>query len=62
MSGEPRTIANLEEEARKQEEKEMEDSKKADSEERDREIEHLVLVTRDRSETRIAVRKSQFYK
>lgn len=35
----------LEEEARKQEEQEMEDSREGEDEERDREIDHLVLVT-----------------
>jgi hypothetical protein len=36
---------DLEEQARKQEEKEMEDSREADDEDREREIDHLVLVT-----------------
>ncbi|KAL2857386.1 DDHD domain-containing protein [Aspergillus pseudodeflectus] len=35
----------LEEQARRQEEKEMEDSREADDEDREREIDHLVLVT-----------------
>ncbi|KAL2824688.1 DDHD domain-containing protein [Aspergillus cavernicola] len=37
--------ADLEEEARKQEEQEMEDSREADNEDRERDIDHLVLVT-----------------
>lgn len=45
LAGESRDAVGLEEEARKQEEKEMEDSREADGEERDREIDHLVLVT-----------------
>ncbi|KAL4869955.1 hypothetical protein BDV12DRAFT_184745 [Aspergillus spectabilis] len=36
---------DLEEQARKQEEKEMEDSREADDEDREREVDHLVLVT-----------------
>ncbi|KAL2001433.1 hypothetical protein VTN02DRAFT_1769 [Thermoascus thermophilus] len=40
-----RDAAELEEAARRQEEKEMEDSREADGEERGREIDHLVLVT-----------------
>ncbi|KAL2842965.1 DDHD domain-containing protein [Aspergillus pseudoustus] len=35
----------LEEQARRQEEKEMEDSREADDEDREREVDHLVLVT-----------------
>ncbi|EDN10999.1 predicted protein [Histoplasma mississippiense (nom. inval.)] len=38
-------LAELEEQARKQEEKEMEDSGEVDGEEADREIDHLILVT-----------------
>lgn len=45
LAGESGDAIGLEEEARKQEEKEMEDSREADGEERDREIDHLVLVT-----------------
>lgn len=45
LNGEAENVAELEEEARRQEEKEMEDSREADGEERDREIDHLVLVT-----------------
>ena len=45
LAGESRDAIGLEEEARKQEEKEMEDSREADGEERDRDIDHLVLVT-----------------
>ncbi|KKK23247.1 hypothetical protein AOCH_001193 [Aspergillus ochraceoroseus] len=37
--------ADIEEEARRQEEKEMEDSREADNEDREREVDHLVLVT-----------------
>ncbi|KAL3473652.1 DDHD domain-containing protein [Aspergillus californicus] len=37
--------ADLEEQVRKQEEREMEDSREADDEDREREIDHLVLVT-----------------
>jgi hypothetical protein len=35
----------LEEQARKQEEQEMEDSREVDNEDREREVDHLVLVT-----------------
>jgi hypothetical protein len=45
LTGETTDTAVLEEEARKQEEKQMEDSREADDEERGREIDHLVLVT-----------------
>jgi hypothetical protein len=45
LNGEAENVAELEEEARRREEKEMEDSREADGEERDREIDHLVLVT-----------------
>lgn len=45
LAGEPQNTAELEEQARKQEEKEMEDSREADEEDREREIDHLVLVT-----------------
>jgi hypothetical protein len=45
LNGEAENVAELEEEVRRQEEKEMEDSREADGEERDREIDHLVLVT-----------------
>ncbi|KAK2762779.1 hypothetical protein FQN54_000953 [Arachnomyces sp. PD_36] len=45
LAGQSGDAIGLEEEARKQEEKEMEDSREADGEERDRDIDHLVLVT-----------------
>jgi hypothetical protein len=45
LNGETGDTAVLEEEARKQEEREMEASREADGEERDREIDHLILVT-----------------
>lgn len=45
LTGEQRDTAEIEEAARRQEEKEMEDSSEADGEERGREIDHLVLVT-----------------
>ncbi|GIJ88427.1 S23-interacting protein [Aspergillus pseudoviridinutans] len=45
LAGEPQNTAELEEQARKQEEKEMEDSREADEEDRERQIDHLVLVT-----------------
>jgi hypothetical protein len=45
LAGEPQNTAELEEQARKQEEKEMEDSREADEADRDRQIDHLVLVT-----------------
>ncbi|OKL60751.1 hypothetical protein UA08_04384 [Talaromyces atroroseus] len=45
LNGETEDTAELEEEARKLEEQEMEDSREADDEDRDREIDHLVLVT-----------------
>jgi hypothetical protein len=45
LNGETENTAELEEEARKLEEQEMEDSREADDEDRDREIDHLVLVT-----------------
>ncbi|KAG5304050.1 DDHD domain-containing protein [Histoplasma capsulatum G186AR] len=48
LTGEPQDddqLAELEEQARKQEEKEMEDSGEVDGEEADREIDHLILVT-----------------
>lgn len=45
LNGETENTAELEEEARKVEEQEMEDSREGESEERDREIDHLVLVT-----------------
>lgn len=45
LAGEPQNTADLEEQARRQEEKEMEDSRELDNEDREREIDHLVLVT-----------------
>ncbi|KAL1864501.1 hypothetical protein Plec18167_009720 [Paecilomyces lecythidis] len=45
LAGRTEDDAELEEEARKREQQEMEDSRDADDEERDREIDHLVLVT-----------------
>jgi hypothetical protein len=45
LNGESGDTAELEEEARKQEEQEMEDARETDGEERDREIDHLILVT-----------------
>lgn len=45
LAGQTEDNAELEEEARKREQKEMEDSRDADDEEREREIDHLVLVT-----------------
>jgi hypothetical protein len=45
LAGEPQNTAELEEQARKQEEKEMEDSREVDEEDRERQIDHLVLVT-----------------
>ncbi|EED21767.1 DDHD domain protein [Talaromyces stipitatus ATCC 10500] len=45
LNGEAGDSAELEEEARKQEEQEMEDSRETEGEERDREIDHLILVT-----------------
>lgn len=45
LNGETGDTAELEEEARKQEEQEMEDARETEGEERDREIDHLILVT-----------------
>ncbi|KAE8379540.1 DDHD domain-containing protein, partial [Aspergillus bertholletiae] len=45
LAGEPQNVAEIEEQVRRQEEKEMEDSRQADGDDRDREIDHLVLVT-----------------
>lgn len=45
LAGEPQNSAELEEEARQQEEKEMEDSRQVESEDRERDIDHLILVT-----------------
>lgn len=45
LTGEVHDDAQLEEQARRQEEKEMEDSREGDSDERERQIDHLVLVT-----------------
>lgn len=45
LNGEAGNTAELEEEARKQEEQEMEDSRETEGEDRDREIDHLILVT-----------------
>ncbi|PLB47011.1 phosphatidic acid-preferring phospholipase A1 [Aspergillus steynii IBT 23096] len=45
LTGETQDEAQLEEQARRQEEKEMEDSREVDNEDRERQIDHLVLVT-----------------
>ncbi|KAK1141374.1 hypothetical protein N8T08_009165 [Aspergillus melleus] len=45
LTGETQDEAHLEEQARRQEEKEMEDSREVDNDDRDRQIDHLVLVT-----------------
>lgn len=45
LTGETGEAESLEEAARRQEEKEMEESREADDEERDRPIDHLILVT-----------------
>ncbi|KGY15061.1 hypothetical protein PABG_12006 [Paracoccidioides brasiliensis Pb03] len=45
LTGEPQDDEQLEEEARKQEEKEMEDSGEVEGEDGEREIDHLILVT-----------------
>ncbi|KAL5364568.1 DDHD domain-containing protein [Aspergillus floccosus] len=45
LAGEPQNADELEEEARRQEEREMENSRELEDEDRDREIDHLVLVT-----------------
>lgn len=45
LTGETRDKAQLEEQARRQEEQEMEDSREVDNEDRERQIDHLVLVT-----------------
>lgn len=45
LAGEPQNPAELEEQARRQEEQEMEDSREVDSEDQDRDVDHLVLVT-----------------
>ncbi|CAI7601195.1 unnamed protein product [Penicillium crustosum] len=45
LAGEPQNPADLEEQARKQEEQEMEESREVDSADREREVDHLVLVT-----------------
>lgn len=45
LAGEPMDAAELEEQARKQEEKEMEDSREIGNEDRERTIDHLILVT-----------------
>lgn len=45
LAGEPQNPADLEEQARRQEEQEMEDLREVDSEDREREIDHLILVT-----------------
>ncbi|KAI9927336.1 hypothetical protein MW887_002948 [Aspergillus wentii] len=45
LAGEPQNAAELEEQARRQEEKEMEDSREVENEDRERDIDHLVLVT-----------------
>ena len=45
LAGEPQNPAELEEQARMQEEQEMEDLREVDGEDREREVDHLVLVT-----------------
>lgn len=45
LAGEPQNAAELEEQARKQEEKEMEDSREVENEDRERTVDHLILVT-----------------
>lgn len=45
LAGEPQNPAELEEQARRQEEQEMEDLREVDSDDREREVDHLVLVT-----------------
>ncbi|KAI9035020.1 phosphatidic acid-preferring phospholipase A1 [Aspergillus affinis] len=45
LTGENQDEAQLEEQARRQEEKEMEDSREVDNDDRERQIDHLVLVT-----------------
>jgi hypothetical protein len=45
LAGEPQNPAELEEQARRQEEQEMEDLREVDNEDREREIDHLILVT-----------------
>ncbi|KAJ5898605.1 hypothetical protein N7504_008893 [Penicillium tannophilum] len=45
LAGEPQNPGELEEQARRQEEQEMEDLREVDSEDREREVDHLVLVT-----------------
>ncbi|KAJ5591759.1 uncharacterized protein N7459_002128 [Penicillium hispanicum] len=45
LAGEPQNPAELEEQARRQEEQEMEDLREVDNEDREREINHLILVT-----------------
>ncbi|KAF9882696.1 hypothetical protein FE257_005516 [Aspergillus nanangensis] len=45
LAGQLQNTADLEEAARRQEEKEMEDLKETDGEDREREIDHVVLVT-----------------
>lgn len=45
LAGEPQNPDDLEEQARRQEEQEMEDLREVDGEDRDREVDHLILVT-----------------
>lgn len=45
LAGEPQNPAELEEQARRQEEQEMEDLREVDVEDRERDVDHLVLVT-----------------
>lgn len=45
LAGEPQNPAELEEQARKQEEQEMEESREIEGEDREREVDHLILVT-----------------
>jgi hypothetical protein len=45
LAGEPQNPAELEEQARRQEEQEMEDLREVDSEDRDRQVDHIILVT-----------------
>ncbi|KAJ5988292.1 hypothetical protein N7481_003502 [Penicillium waksmanii] len=45
LAGEPQNPAELEEQARRQEEQEMEDLREVDGEDREREVDHIILVT-----------------
>jgi hypothetical protein len=45
LAGEPQNPADLEEQARRQEEQEMEESREIEGEDREREVDHLIFVT-----------------